>query len=118
MVLIGHHLVSNFALRDWGEDNERTGRNDRPAEYLMWYGIWILLATVSSFASGVLLWVFCAITSAKHLHDSVSWSPSLSTTLRHSVRALQMLHAVLKAPLGWFERTPMVSYHLFLLHQL
>lgn len=111
-VLTDHHsIVSNLVLRDWGEDNERTGRNNHPFEYLMWYGIWIVFATISSLASGILLWVYCSVKSAEYLHDSVCCrSPA---EIRYSTHTLQMLHAVLKAPLGWFERTPMASHSLF-----
>ncbi|KAF8317395.1 hypothetical protein DL93DRAFT_2125118 [Clavulina sp. PMI_390] len=84
----GFTLLSNFALRSWGEYNEDTGENADPTPYLMWYGIWILASGLASLVSGFLLWVFCAVQSARYLHDS-------------------MLTAVLRAPLGWFERTPM-----------
>ena len=94
---------SNLVLRSWGESNREAETNANPGYVLLRYSILVLWACVASLLAGVLLWVYCVIRSARWLHDTVgnhllTTPPSLTFT--------QMLNAVLRAPLGWFERTP------------
>jgi len=61
---------------DWvfavgGNNNEQNGRNLNAGRFLFMYGVACLGVALFSSAAGVLLWVFCAIRSAKYLHDSV-----------------------------------------------
>jgi ABC-type multidrug transport system fused ATPase/permease subunit len=80
-------LLSNLTLRTWAERNADYG-NNRGAFYLvLLYGLWCLLGTLAGLTSSILIWVLCGLKSARKLHDS-------------------MLHAVLRAPLSFFENTP------------
>ncbi|KAF8340537.1 metal resistance protein YCF1 [Cantharellus anzutake] len=80
-------IWSNLVLRSWGEKNRETGTNTSPGHFLFLYSIPVLAACAASLLSGILLWVYCAVRSARALHDS-------------------MLGAIFRAPLGWFERIP------------
>jgi ATP-binding cassette subfamily C (CFTR/MRP) protein 1 len=80
-------LLSNLTLRTWGEMNAEYGDNRGAFGYVLLYGLWCLLGTLAGMTSVILIWVFCSLKSARKLHDS-------------------MLHAVLRAPLSFFENTP------------
>lgn len=67
--------VSNLALRAWGETNQVADNDVAPGPYLLRYGLFILAAALSSFAAGVLLWVYCAVRSARRLHDAACIFP-------------------------------------------
>jgi ATP-binding cassette, subfamily C (CFTR/MRP), member 1 len=64
-----------------------SGSNDNLAKYLTAYGLFSLSSTILGAVSSLLIWVTCSMRSAKYLHDN-------------------MLHAVLRAPLSFFEQTP------------
>jgi ABC-type multidrug transport system fused ATPase/permease subunit len=80
-------LMSNLTLRTWGERNADDGNNRGALHYMLLYGLWILLSTIAGLVSTILIWVICGLKSARKLHD-------------------KMLHAVLRAPLSFFENTP------------
>ncbi|KAF9078085.1 metal resistance protein YCF1 [Rhodocollybia butyracea] len=80
-------VLGNFTLRAWGEHNRETESNDGMFKYILGYGLLLLSQVLLSGASGLLVWVFCSIRSAKQLHDN-------------------MLDALIRAPLFWFEITP------------
>ncbi|EKM50357.1 uncharacterized protein PHACADRAFT_263609 [Phanerochaete carnosa HHB-10118-sp] len=80
-------VAANNTLRDWGEHNREEGSNRGVGRYLIEYGLFSLSSTLLSAAAAILIWVFCAIRSARRLHDS-------------------MLYAVMRAPMSFFEQTP------------
>lgn len=67
-------LVSNVALKMWGNHNQETRDNSSVGYYLFVYGMFALASAVFAFVASVLLWVFCAIKSARSLHDAVRTS--------------------------------------------
>jgi hypothetical protein len=66
------NILGNLTLRDWGEHNRNTGSNSGMDKYLLAYGLLSLLSTLLGAAGSILMWVLCALKSAKYLHDSVS----------------------------------------------
>ncbi|KAG9104389.1 hypothetical protein FRC06_002943 [Ceratobasidium sp. 370] len=81
-------ILSNVSLKSWGNHNQEAGDNSGVGYYLFIYGMFALASALFSFVASVLLWVFCAIKSARSLHDA-------------------MLLAVIRAPLSFFEQTPL-----------
>ncbi|KAG8790592.1 hypothetical protein FRC12_011475, partial [Ceratobasidium sp. 428] len=81
-------ILSNVSLKSWGNHNQEAGGNTGVGYFLFVYGMFALASALFSFVASVLLWVFCAIKSARSLHDA-------------------MLLAVIRAPLSFFEQTPM-----------
>lgn len=65
-------VVANLVLRSWGEHNQDVGDNSGMFKYLLGYGLSSLSAILLGGAAAILLWVFCSVRSARHLHDSVS----------------------------------------------
>lgn len=84
----GVQILGNVVLKAWGEHNRETGSNSDMGKYLLAYGLSSLSATLLGAASAILMWVLIALRSARSLHDS-------------------MLQSVLRAPLSFFEMTPM-----------
>ncbi|CAE6434162.1 unnamed protein product [Rhizoctonia solani] len=84
----GCAILSNVALKMWGNHNQDAGGNSSVGYFLILYGSLALASALFSFVASVLQWVFCAIKSARSLHDA-------------------MLLAVVRAPLSFFEQTPM-----------
>ncbi|KAF8740000.1 hypothetical protein AX14_009122 [Amanita brunnescens Koide BX004] len=84
----GASLLATLTLRYWSEHNRAVGDNSGMLGYLGAYGLFSLLATILGGVSSIVMWVFCGLRSAKQLHDS-------------------MLDALLRAPLSFFELTPM-----------
>ncbi|KAI0313275.1 P-loop containing nucleoside triphosphate hydrolase protein [Amylostereum chailletii] len=80
-------VMSNLALKSWGEGNRASGDNRKASAFLWIYGLLSLSSTLLGGASAIMIWVLCSLRSSKHLHDS-------------------MLNAVLRAPLTFFEVTP------------
>ncbi|KAI0788813.1 metal resistance protein YCF1 [Abortiporus biennis] len=80
-------VAANNTLRAWGEHNREAGDNEGVGKYLLGYGLFSLTSTILGALAAILIWVFCAVRSAKHLHDS-------------------MLFAVMRAPMSFFEQTP------------
>ncbi|KAJ3711222.1 P-loop containing nucleoside triphosphate hydrolase protein [Lentinula raphanica] len=80
-------VLGNFALRAWGEHNRETGSNTGMFRYILAYGLLSLSQVLLSGAAAILVWVFCSIRSARHLHDN-------------------MLDGLIRAPLSFFELTP------------
>ncbi|KAG8751149.1 hypothetical protein FRC12_012579 [Ceratobasidium sp. 428] len=84
----GCSIFSNITLREWGNHNQALGGNSDIGYYLFIYGMLALGASLFSFLGSALLWVYCAIKSARSSHD-------------------EMLFAVMRSPLSFFEQTPM-----------
>lgn len=98
------NILANLTLRDWGEHNRNSGGNSGMGRYLLAYGLFSLSSTLLGAAGSILMWVLCALRSAKYLHDSVSTELQTLTIKCH--RSQQMLNAVMRAPLSFFELTP------------
>ncbi|KAF8751844.1 ABC transporter transmembrane region [Rhizoctonia solani] len=86
-MLLIYDFSVNVALKMWGNHNQDAGGNSSVGYFLVLYGSRSRIRTFLVVAS-VLQWVFCAIKSARSLHDA-------------------MLLAVVRAPLSFFEQTPM-----------
>jgi ATP-binding cassette subfamily C (CFTR/MRP) protein 1 len=105
MATVAQQAMSVFAtltLRYWGEHNQMNGDNSGMFKYLLAYGLFSLSSSILGAISATLLWVYCTLRSAQHLHDSVCSSHSLS----FDTDVVQMLDSLLRAPLSFFELTP------------
>lgn len=74
LTTIGQQAASVFAtltLRYWGEHNREVGDNSGMFRYLLIYGLFSLSSIILGGVSAILMWVYCALKSAKRLHDSV-----------------------------------------------
>ncbi|KAL0574610.1 hypothetical protein V5O48_007360 [Marasmius crinis-equi] len=80
-------VLANLVLRSWGEHNLEEGSNAGMFRYLLLYGVCSLSSVLLSGGAAIVIWVFCAIKSARRLHD-------------------MMLDALVRASLGYFEITP------------
>ncbi|TIC23626.1 hypothetical protein E3Q12_01940 [Wallemia mellicola] len=78
-------VAGSIVLRSWGEANNNGEAHD--FKYLLEYFTCGILSSIFMFITAYLLWAVCSIKTSKHLHDN-------------------MFHAVMRAPLGYFERTP------------
>ena len=105
-------VLSTLTLRYWGEHNRQVGTNEGMFKYLLLYGSFSLSASVLGGLSAVIMWVYCALRSARKLHDSVRCRHSsfLSFIL---IVFLQMLYSLMRAPLSFFELTPTGRSGLF-----
>ena len=65
-------VLGNLTLRSWGEHNGETGNNSGMLKYLVIYGLFSFSSTVLGGVSAILMWVLCALRSARQLHDGVS----------------------------------------------
>ena len=88
--LISSQVVSvagNVWLKHWSEVNSEYGANPAPGKYL---GIYFALGISSSglvVVSTIIIWIFCAIHSARMLHEG-------------------MAQAIFRSPMQFFETTP------------
>ncbi|KAF8957433.1 multidrug resistance-associated ABC transporter [Flammula alnicola] len=83
----GASVMATLTLRYWGEHNREMGNNSGMFKYLLVYGLFSLSSSLLGAISAITMWVYCALRSAKRLHDS-------------------MLDALMRAPLSFFELTP------------
>lgn len=65
-------VAANLILRNWGEHNRASGDNSGRFNYLLGYGLSSLASVMFAGSAAVVIWVYCSIRSARHLHDSVS----------------------------------------------
>jgi len=82
-------LMTTLWLKNWSSSNENTSRDEglHLKYYLGIYGLLGFLTSVAAFVNGVTLFSICAVRSAKVLHD-------------------QMFAKVLRAPMSFFDTTP------------
>jgi hypothetical protein len=97
-------VLATFALRFWGEHNREHGDNSGMLKYLAVYGLFSLASCLLGGLSSILIWVYCALRSARRLHDMVRVRPSQSDY--ELIFVNQMLDSLMKAPLSFFELTP------------
>ena len=64
-------VLASLTLRYWGEHNQQLGNNFGMFKYLLVYGLFVLSSSILGATSAIILWVYCALRSARHLHDSV-----------------------------------------------
>ncbi|KAG6889968.1 hypothetical protein C0992_003448 [Termitomyces sp. T32_za158] len=85
-------VLANFTLRDWGEHNREAGSNKGMFQYLLIYGIFSFSSTLLGGLSSVLIWVLCALRSAKRLHDGNWVVRSASEVEQNIVSVERILH--------------------------
>ncbi|AAS54536.2 AGR047Wp [Eremothecium gossypii ATCC 10895] len=80
-------VMGGVWLKHWSEVNTRYGYNPNVALYLGVYFMFGLGASLSTLIQSAILWIYCSIHASVYLHES-------------------MLAAVLRAPMSFFETTP------------
>jgi len=70
-------VMATLTLRYWGEHNRENGSNSGMFQYLLVYGLFSLSSSLLGAISAITMWVYCALRSAKRLHDAVSVASSL-----------------------------------------
>ncbi|OAD00212.1 hypothetical protein MUCCIDRAFT_166009 [Mucor lusitanicus CBS 277.49] len=84
----GSQVGSNIWLKHWSSNNSQDGANNNVWLYLGIYALIGWSATIFAFLQTMVMWVFCAIRSARYLHSS-------------------MLESVVKSPMSFFDTTPL-----------
>ncbi|CAO3692121.1 unnamed protein product [Rhizopus stolonifer] len=79
---------TNVWLKHWSTENQDSGNNDRVWFYLGIYALIGWSATLLSMVQTLVLWVYCAIRSARILHTD-------------------MLNSVIRSPMSFFDTTPL-----------
>ena len=64
-------VLGTLTLRYWGEHNQELGNNSSMFKYLLIYGLFSLSSSLLGGVSAIIMWVYCALRSARHLHDNV-----------------------------------------------
>ena len=64
-------VLATLTLRYWGEHNRAAGNNAGMFNYLLVYGCFSLSSSLLGAISAITMWVYCALRSARYLHDSV-----------------------------------------------
>ncbi|CDR39229.1 CYFA0S03e01090g1_1 [Cyberlindnera fabianii] len=80
-------ISANYWLKNWSENNERTGNNDHVWLYV---GVYAALGIGSGFFTllrSIVMWVYCALKGSAALHDRMALS-------------------VVRSPMSFFETTP------------
>lgn len=84
----GLSVLANVWLKHWADINSRFGANPHISRYLGFYIFLGVGAAVVTVSQSLVLYTYCAIHSARILHD-------------------RMLNAVVRAPMSFFETTPL-----------
>jgi ATP-binding cassette subfamily C (CFTR/MRP) protein 1 len=74
LTIIGQQATSvlgTLTLRYWGEHNQERGNNSSMFKYLLVYGLFSLSSSILGVVAAIIMWVYCALRSARYLHDSV-----------------------------------------------
>lgn len=64
-------VLATLVLRYWGEHNCKIGGNSGMLEYLLLYSGFSFGSSLLGALSAIILWIYCALQSTHHLHDSV-----------------------------------------------
>ncbi len=80
-------VFGNIWLKHWSEVNSRLGYNPNVGKYLGIYFAFGVSSALATLFQTVILWVFCSIEGSKVLHSA-------------------MTNSVLRAPMQFFETTP------------
>ena len=84
-------IGTNLWLRYWSGNNSETGTNGDLTFYLSIYAAFGVAASLVFLANGLILYSFCVVRSAKHMHDG-------------------MFHAVMRSPMLFFGTlSPLVA---------
>ncbi|TID19224.1 hypothetical protein CANINC_003794 [Pichia inconspicua] len=84
---MGLYVAANVWLKHWSEINSKLGYNPEPWKYLGIYFLFCIAGVFCVMCSSLVQWLWCSISGSKYLHDT-------------------MLSAVLRAPMQFFETTP------------
>ncbi|GAB5588211.1 hypothetical protein Unana1_03111 [Umbelopsis nana] len=84
----GSQVSSSLWIKYWSDQNQKSGSNDRVWVYLGIYAAIGWSSVIFTCLQTLILWVFCAIRSAKLLHA-------------------EMLTGVLRSPMSFFDTTPL-----------
>lgn len=99
-------MLSTLTLRTWSDHNQETGDSSKNGGYLLAYGLFSLSSTVFGGIAGIIIWVLCSLRSSKALHEDVRSIPTYVLPPFADGFRRKMLHAVMRAPLSFFEVTP------------
>lgn len=80
-------VSSNVWLKHWSEINTEIGANPEPWKYLGIYFLFCVAAVFCTMCQSLVQWLLCSISGSKFLHEI-------------------MLASVLRAPMQFFETTP------------
>ncbi|KAL7748549.1 hypothetical protein RI367_005960 [Sorochytrium milnesiophthora] len=83
----GASVGSSVWLKHWAKQNDDAHANDKPGMYLAVYGAFGLIYAILIIAQILVLWIVCAIRSARQLHAS-------------------MLDKVIRSPMSFFDTQP------------
>ncbi|KAG2230070.1 hypothetical protein INT48_005398 [Thamnidium elegans] len=84
----GSQVGANLWLKHWSGKNLSEGANNNVWFYLGIYAFIGWSGTIFAFLQTMVMWVYCAISSARFLHSS-------------------MLESVMKSPMNFFDTTPL-----------
>lgn len=84
----GLSVLANVWLKHWAEINSKFGNNPHIGRYLGIYIVFGVGGAVVTVSQSLVLYTYCAIHSARILHD-------------------RMMNAVVRAPMAFFETTPL-----------
>ncbi|KAI9475895.1 MAG: multi drug resistance-associated protein MRP [Benjaminiella poitrasii] len=79
---------TNIWLKYWSSSNQDSGSNNRVWFYLTIYAIIGWSSTIFAMLQTLIVWVFCAIRSARVLHS-------------------EMLETIVRSPMAFFDTTPL-----------
>ncbi|CAG8452470.1 10619_t:CDS:10 [Ambispora leptoticha] len=81
-------MIGSQGVQYWSSENEKKGENENILLYLGIYGLIGVIYSLMTIFQTIVLWVFCAIRSARRLHK-------------------EMLSGVVRSPMSFFDTTPL-----------
>lgn len=100
-------VAANNVWRIWGESNLRDGQDNHDTLHLLLvYGAYSLSSIASASIGAMLLWALCSVRSSQRLHNFVCLIYTHLDAASLNSICLQMLNAIIRAPLTFFETTP------------
>lgn len=80
-------IGGNFWLKDWSEENSRTGANNDVGKYIGIYFAFGIGSASLTVVQTLILWIFCSIEASRKLHE-------------------RMAKAIFRSPMSFFDTTP------------